>query len=333
MNNSSNPLISVRLVTYNHEKYIEEAIYSILKQTFTDYELIIVNDGSTDQTDTIIKQILKRENNSKIKYIYQENQGVGSAFNTGILNAKGKYIADMSGDDVCYPQRLEKQVKFIEETKAKIVFSWVDIIDDHGNISLNHPMTKLFNQPHRNRIDILKYFFYRANYFNCPTGIIQRQLLINVGLYCLTSIQLQDFEMWLRIAVNHDIYMLPEKLIKYRIRANNLNLSAPNADTEKRMTFELIQIYRHFFDNFSMYLFKEVFGNEIRVKNFTDSIHYELEKAFIYLSHRSNFIKSIGIEKLYYLCQDESILKVAKSDYNFGLPELFELTKMKHLAR
>jgi glycosyltransferase involved in cell wall biosynthesis len=70
MSNFSKPLVSVRLIIYNHEKYIEEAIYSILSQTFKDYELIIVNDGSTDKTDTRIKSILKKENNPKIKYIY-----------------------------------------------------------------------------------------------------------------------------------------------------------------------------------------------------------------------------------------------------------------------
>src|SRR5579872_7310553 len=92
------PLISVVLITYNHEKYIAEAIQSILDQTFTDFELIIVNDGSTDKTEEIIKSF----NDKRINYIYQKNQGPSVTTNVGIMAAKGKYIAIMPGDDVCY---------------------------------------------------------------------------------------------------------------------------------------------------------------------------------------------------------------------------------------
>jgi glycosyltransferase involved in cell wall biosynthesis len=328
MNNTQNPLISVCLTTYNHEKYIEEAIYSILAQTFKDYELIIVNDGSTDETDSIIKRILQRENNPKIKYISQENQGVSSANNTAILNAKGKYIAKMNGDDICYPHRLERQVQFIQETGAKIVFSWVDIIDDNSKIITDkHPSSKIFNRAHKNRVDILKGFFFKFNYINAVTGLMERELLREVGLYCLTSIQLQDFDMWIKLAKKYDIYMLPDKLLKYRIRANNNNLSASEPDKLSRSYFEFQQIYITFFDDFSMDLFKQVFVNEIKVKNFSSNIHYELEKAFIYLLHKTPHIQVIGLEKLYHLLQDQSILKIAKSDYNFGLPDFFELTK------
>ncbi len=328
MNNSENPLVSIRLITYNHEKYIKEAIYSVLSQTFQDYELIIVNDGSTDATDLIIKRILERENNPKIRYIYQENQGVSSALNTAILNAKGKYIASMSGDDVCYPHRLERQMQFIRETGAKIVFSWVDIIDDNSNIiTEKHRSNIIFNQPHRSRIELLKYFFFNCNYINAVTGLIERDLLIKAGLYCLTSIQLQDFDMWVKLAKKYDIYMLTEKLVKYRIQDNNNNLSASEPDKLNRSYFEYQQIYRTFFDDFSMDLFKQVFVNEIKLKNFSSNIHYELEKAFIYLLHKAPHIQIIGREKLYHLLQDEFILKIAQSEYNFGLPDLFELTK------
>ncbi|MBL1209363.1 glycosyltransferase family 2 protein [Geminocystis sp. GBBB08] len=328
MNNSENPLVSVRLITYNHEKYIEEAIYSVLSQTFQDYELIIVNDGSTDETDSIIKRILEKENNPKIKYIYQENQGTSSACNTAILNARGKYIANMSGDDVCYPYRLEKQMQFIQETGAKIVFSWVDIIDDNSNIiTKTYYNTIIFNQPPRSRFSTLRHFFFNFNYINSPSGLIEKQLLIESGLYCLTSIQSQDLDMWIKLAKKYDICLLPEKLLKYRIRANNNNLSNSDNGRGSRMIFEHYQIHKTFFDDFPMDLFKQVFVNEIRLNNFSSNIHYELEKSFIYLLHRESYIQIIGLENLFCLLQDESILKVAKSEYNFDLPKLYELTK------
>lgn len=331
MNNSSHPLITVRLITYNHEKYIEKAIYSILNQTFTDYELIIVNDGSTDQTDSIIKGILKTENNPKIRYIYQENQGVSSACNVAILNAKGKYIANMSGDDISYPHRLQRQVEFIKETKAKILFSWVDIIDDDGNITIgeNKSLEK-FNQPRKTHLEMLKYFFFRGNYLNSVTGLIEKELLFQQGIYSLPLIQLQDFDMWLKIIKHDRIYILPEKLIQYRIRSNNNNLSAPKPENLQRIAFENQLIYKTFFHNFSMDLFREVFHHEIIVKNFYDDVYYQLEKAFLYLQHPFPYIRFIGIENLYNLFQNKSIITIAKFDYNFGLPDLFELTKIKN---
>ncbi|MCX8124968.1 MAG: glycosyltransferase family 2 protein [Spirochaetes bacterium] len=99
------PLISVTMTTYNHEKYIAEAVQRLLDQTFEDFELIIVNDGSTDKTEEMIKSF----DDKRIRYIYQENMGPSAAANTAIKNARGKYIALMSGDDVCYPKRLEVQ--------------------------------------------------------------------------------------------------------------------------------------------------------------------------------------------------------------------------------
>ncbi|MBC1296726.1 glycosyltransferase family 2 protein, partial [Nostoc sp. UCD122] len=105
----SNGLISVTMTTYNHDKYIGEAVESILNQTYTNFELIIVNDGSNDKTDEIIRKF----RDERITYIYQENQGTSSAINRAILNSRGKYIAFMSGDDICYPHRLETQYNYL----------------------------------------------------------------------------------------------------------------------------------------------------------------------------------------------------------------------------
>ena len=101
------PIISVVLVTYNHEKYVAEAVQSILGQTFDNFELIIINDGSTDETEKVIKSF----NDARIKYVYQHNQGPSAAINAGTELACGKYVMFMSGDDVSHPERMEKQYK------------------------------------------------------------------------------------------------------------------------------------------------------------------------------------------------------------------------------
>src|SRR5471030_2083098 len=102
---SSNPTITVLMPAYNAEKYIGAAIASVLAQTYTDFELVIVNDGSTDGTQAVINTF----DDERIITINQPNSGVAVALNTGLKYARGTYIARFDADDVCYPHRLEKQ--------------------------------------------------------------------------------------------------------------------------------------------------------------------------------------------------------------------------------
>ena len=112
---NNTPLVTVIMTTYNHEKYVGEATESVLKQTFDNIELVIVNDGSRDNTEKVIKKF----NDERIVYIYQENQGPSIAANNAILASRGKYIAIMSGDDVSHPLRIEKQLNEYQKTRQQ----------------------------------------------------------------------------------------------------------------------------------------------------------------------------------------------------------------------
>jgi glycosyltransferase involved in cell wall biosynthesis len=317
------PLISVVMTTYQHEKYVAEAIQSILDQTFENFELIIVNDGSTDRTDEIIRSF----KDDRIVSIYQENQGPSAATNHGILASRAKYIALMSGDDACYPQRLEIQYQYLDRTDRKIVFSWVDLIDDDSNVFIDEEFTKdFFNHPNRNRSEILNLFFSKGNYLCAITALIEKEILLASGLFNLASIQLQDFDMWVKIVKKHDIFLIEDKLGKYRIRANSNNLSANPAHSTRRI-FEDCQIYKDMFNDVPIDLFKLSFADLIRESEFQIGCEYELEKAFLYLTHETISIQAIGAEKLFHYLQDEAVLSLARSKYNFGLPELYNLTK------
>src|SRR4051812_39046345 len=104
---SQAPLVSVNLVTYNHEDYIASAIRSVLDQTCRDLELVIVDDGSTDRTGEVVKSF----HDPRIRYHYQKNQGPNAATNHGIAACRGKFVALMSGDDVCHPKRVQRQLE------------------------------------------------------------------------------------------------------------------------------------------------------------------------------------------------------------------------------
>ena len=114
---NNTPLVTVIMTTYNHEKYVGEATESVLKQTFDNIELVIVNDGSRDNTEKVIKKF----NDERIVYIYQENQGPSIAANNAILASRGKYIAIMSGDDVSLPLRIERQLNEYQKLGDKFL--------------------------------------------------------------------------------------------------------------------------------------------------------------------------------------------------------------------
>jgi glycosyltransferase involved in cell wall biosynthesis len=320
--NENTPLISVVMITYQHEKYIAEATQSILDQTFENFELIIVNDGSTDRTEEIIKSF----QDSRIKYIYQENQGPSAAANNGILASSGKYIAVMSGDDVCYPQRLEIQYEYLQKSGHKIVFSWVDFIDDDSRIFVGkHFADEFFNHPNRTRAEMLNWFFMKGNYLCAVTAMVEAKVLLECGLFNLASIQLQDFEMWIEIVKKYDISLIEDKLVKYRIRSDSSNLSS--AQNSNRSVFEHYQLQKKMLDNVPLDLFKLSFCSSIDYLNFQEGCEYELAKAFLYLKHDFILFKNIGVEKIFNLLQDKKNLLISKSQYNFGLSELHNLTR------
>ncbi|MBE9196307.1 glycosyltransferase family 2 protein [Synechocystis sp. LEGE 06083] len=311
--------ISVTMITYNHEKYIAESIQSVLEQTFADFELIVVNDGSTDRTDEIIRTF----QDPRITYIYQENQGPSVAINNAILAAQGKYVALMSGDDVCYPQRLEKQYLYAKKEQKSILFSWVDFIDDDSRPSIKNYLPKsYFNLGNKSRSEILSHFFFQGNYLCAPTAFIEKKLLLDAELFCTTSIQLQDFDMWIKLLPEGEFFLSTEKLLKYRRRKHGFNLS--NKRNLLRSNFEASQIYRHIFNNIDSSLFKEAFYDFLFRKDFDGKHEYEIEKSFLYFNHNLPFIREIGVERLFKLLQNKETLMIAIEKYDFGLPRLYE---------
>src|SRR6476661_5024742 len=150
------PLISVILPAYNHHQFIAAAIQSVLDQTFTDFELIIINDGSTDDTEKVVKSFT----DSRIIYLSQNNHGISHASNIGIVHSKGKYLAFFADDDVCYPNRLECQYQYLVETGHKLVFSWADLIGDDGEplLQVLPDLQAKFRSPNRSQSEMLNHF-------------------------------------------------------------------------------------------------------------------------------------------------------------------------------
>lgn len=309
--------ITVVMTTYNHEKYIAEAITSVLEQTYDDFTFIIVNDGSTDATDAIIRGFRDR----RIIYIRQSNQGESTAVNNGIARATGQYIALMDGDDVCHPQRLARQRDFMLSRRARAVTSWIELIDDESErIDAQHPSLALSNAPPcQSRAGIFRRLWFH-NYLWPSSAMLERQLLKELGGFCPTAAQLQDHLLWIGAIKRTHIHTIAEPLIRYRIRSGEANVSR-NPRNAPRLAFEMKQLYRGILDGLHVGLFREAFAEEIRDASFFGRREYAIEKAFLYLTHPSVIVREIGVEKLYALMQNRHVARILADHYRFLLTD------------
>jgi glycosyltransferase involved in cell wall biosynthesis len=212
--------------TYNRQQYVAEAIQSVLDQTFTEFELIVINDGSTDCTEKIITKF----NDDRLICLNQDNHGISHASNTGILHSRGKYIAFFADDDICYPNRLERQYEYLLETGCKVVFSWATLIGDDGEelLQFHQDLQDNFRSRNRTQSEMLNHFFFKGNYLCAPSCMVEREALFTTDLACITLLQLSDFALWINLLKKYDLHVLPEELIKFRIHPNQGNTSSLN---------------------------------------------------------------------------------------------------------
>lgn len=208
-----NALVSVIIPTFNAEKYISDTIISVQNQSYQNWEIILVDDASTDETKTIIAPFLA---DRRIQfYPLGKNSGTGVARNFGVSKAAGKYIAFLDADDLWKPEKLEKQIDFLKKNNLPFTFSFYDCIDEQGK-SLNKRVEAPLN------LSYLQLFF--CNYVGNLTGIYDVDYF---GKIAISSIRKrQDWMHWLTILKKiKTAKPVPESLAIYRIRENSLSTS------------------------------------------------------------------------------------------------------------
>ncbi|MCK4918257.1 MAG: glycosyltransferase family 2 protein [Candidatus Pacebacteria bacterium] len=205
------PVVTVLMPVYNGEKYLKEAINSILNQTFNDFEFLIINDGSTDKSEEIICSY----KDLRIKLINNEvNLGIIKSLNKGIDLAKGKYIARMDADDISLPKRLEIQVKFMDKNpRIGIAGSWAKVLEN----GKTQKYAKIISDPEKIKITLL---------FRCllihPSIIIRKNLLEKNNLrYNLNHEHAEDYGLWNNAVKCFPITNIKNALIQYRIHDSN----------------------------------------------------------------------------------------------------------------
>lgn len=216
------PTVSVVMPAYNAEKYICEAIDSILCQTYTDFEFIIINDCSTDRTEEIILSYC----DSRIVYLKNErNLGVAMSLNRGLEIARGEFIARMDADDISMPQRLEKQIDFMmRKSNVAVLGSDIAIFNDKGTLQTGWSS----DSPSRMKVDL---------FFSCglahPSVMMRHDVIKELGGYDPDYNGLEDYELWCRVIEKYDITTLPDVLLKYRIHESQVTKN-PTAEYGER---------------------------------------------------------------------------------------------------
>lgn len=209
-----NPKVSVVMSVHNEEKYIKDAVDSILNQTFKEFEFILIDDGSTDNT----LNILQSYRDHRIRLILQENLGLTQALNKGLKLAKGRYIARMDGDDISYPERLDREIKYLDaHTNVGLVGTFIVQMDENGGY--------LKECRYETKSEEIKKKLWVDCPFCHPTVMFRKSCIEKVGCYREKIGPAEDYDLWFRISEICDVANLSESLHKYRIDPRGVSIS------------------------------------------------------------------------------------------------------------
>lgn len=255
------PLVSVLIPAYNAEAFIGQTLDSVISQTYSSIEVLVVDDGSKDQTAEIVKSIAHQDH--RVILLQQQNAGVAAARNLGIQKSRGEYIAPIDADDIWYPQKLEKQVQCLLQADSSVglVYAWSVDIDEQGLLTGGFSAPTLEGEVHTALV-------YGNFLGNASVPLIRRTCLDRVGYY---NCQLkennaqgyEDGDIYLRIAEHYEFRVVPEFLIAYRKTNSSMSCNYTAMAKSYRLVMADVQqrhpeipaiIYQWSISNFYMYL-------------------------------------------------------------------------------
>lgn len=223
------PHISVAMPVYNGQKYLAEAVQSILNQTFGDFEFLIIDDGSTDESREILRAFAARD--SRIKLIERNNQGFSNTINEIATLATGRWFARMDQDDIALPNRFERQIHWLTQESADICGAWIECFGSGPAEIRKHPIGD----------QEIKYGLLFGSVLAHPTVMMKTQLIQKLN-YSPSWDRAEDYELWVRAALaGVKMTNVPEILLRYRIHPTQIS-SASNAQQKK-----LTQLVRRFY--------------------------------------------------------------------------------------
>lgn len=270
--NSPKYKVSVILPVYNCHRFVGSAIKSILNQTYPNLELIIINDGSTDESEQVIKSFT----DSRIIYLSNEqNIGLINTLNKAISFATGDFIARMDADDIAHPLRIEKQLLFLTKTKHPSIVGCDILLIDKNNTIFKVPRTQLSTDKENH------WAKYRKCPIHHPTVMFHRKILISSDpIYNIKDNHIEDYAAWMRLNANFSIYNINEYLLFYRVHGSSI--TSNHNDSQISNTVQMLKSYYFNLNNntysencIKSILFLRVAGN----RNFFECVN-EIKRLF-----------------------------------------------------
>lgn len=307
------PEITVFMPVYNAEKYLREAIESILNQTFTDFELLIINDGSTDKSVEIIESYKDK----RIKLIHNEgNKGLPYTRNRGLDLAQGKYLAIMDADDVTVKERLQLQYEIMEKKKNLVVLaSGKELISEDKEDTYGFK-EKLYSYLfYRKSSQIQTDLIFHNVLVNSTTMIRLEFLKKNMIRYNEKCFVMQDYELWTQISShNGQMEILRKPLVKYRTHQENITSRSrkDKADIRREMQYSIQKEY----------LKRMQMGNDVEILEQLKDMGKEFEDQDEKVTEKYLFE-----QKIFY----QLLLKYAKSSRHFKYSEMRSYLRQKYL--
>lgn len=302
------PKFSVVISVFNKEKYIADTLKSVLAQTFTDFEVVILNDGSTDNSEA---EILKFKD-SRIRYFSQENSGASAARNFTIQQAEANYIALMDADDYWYPFYLEEQNRLLTEFPHESVFATATEIKRNGKTFKNSYSISTIAK------DVVLVDYFEASQLDSVllsiSTVLQKNVFENVGWYNPDIKSGEDTDLYVRIGLKHKVVFSPKVCSTYIVRKNSLFQSVKNL--EEKASFEAYESFeadnpalKKFLDlnRYSLCILAKIEGNKEAFQKNLEKINQEnlsKKQQFLlrqnktilkYLSKTKNNLEKLGL--------------------------------------
>jgi glycosyltransferase involved in cell wall biosynthesis len=318
-NPSVAPKISVIMTSYNHEHFVAEAIQSVLDQDLPDWELVIRDDGSSDATPQIIASF----RDPRIRYLGSgKNVGAAQSANLCVRAARAPYIAILNSDDVFESRKLSVQMDFLDShPDVAAVFSRPRLITEAGeSFAGGIHWNDMFAKANRSRHEWLRYFFFQGNCLCDPSVLVRKHLYDDIGLYDSRMAAFPDFDLWIRASLKYDIYILPDNLVRFRIRSNEDNESGDRPVNYVRAVAEYFFCLSHY-RHLSPDDFWKVFPDTAPA---CESAWFDVEFALarLCLAQERQVLRRFGAQLLYELAGDDGRMAEITSHVGYGYPDL-----------
>lgn len=310
------PKVLVFASCYNHEKFVAEAIESVLNQTYRNIEFLIVNDGSKDGSASVIE---KYTYDKRLVFVnLKENTSAVGAFriiNEYISKSDAKYIAGMSTDDKWRLDKLERQISFLENNNSyKACFTWDEMIYENDKSKSCCLPQGYSHSTNKNRFRNLYRLLTEGNFYNGVSAVMVREVYVKLGGFNWAYRNLQDYDMWIRLQLEYPVYLMPEMLTYYRRHDDNLSGTSNVFFRDRNEKHNILDRIMNDIDDET---FKRIFFKNFVYYNSNSNIEILAEKISMLMRENDMILKQVAFDLYYKNSNDFELLDLL--DEKFGL--------------